>query len=190
MADLGQVMKRMAQLMETLVTSVPPPAVVCPTHYSPARHTYLHHSPSPQTYPSPFPSQTATMWTDTSMSLPSSPLIISQQHGAVCHVDSLIHRNQDLHFRHFAVPSSSPSPADNSSALQVQPSSAISEPHMPFSHLSSPVFSSCRGRASSFAGPVVSPPPRDGGDEGLLQSSGGSPQTTRGDVYHSPTKDL
>ncbi|XP_030597110.1 potassium voltage-gated channel subfamily H member 8 [Archocentrus centrarchus] len=185
-ADLGQVMKRMAQLMETLMTSVPQPAVVCPTHYSPAHHTYLHHSPSPQTYPSPFPSQTATMWTDTSMSLPSSPLIISQQHGAVCHVDSLIHRNQDLHLGDLTVLSSTPPPAANSSALQVQPSSVISEPHMPLSHLSSPEFSHCRGRASSFTSPGAhSPPPRDGGDEGLIQSSGGSPH-----VYHSPTNDL
>ncbi|XP_006787688.1 potassium voltage-gated channel subfamily H member 8 [Neolamprologus brichardi] len=188
-ADLGQVMKRMAQLMETLMMSVPQPAVVCPTHYSPARHTYLHHSPSRQTFPSPFPSQTATVWTETPISLPSSPLIMSQQHSTLCH--SLIHKTQDLLLGDIDIPSSTPSPTASSLALQVQPSSVISEPHMPLSHLSSPEFPQCRGRASSSIRPGAhSPPPQDGGHEGLIQSSGGSPQTGLGDVNHNPTKDL
>lgn len=171
------------------MTSVPQPAVVCPTHYSPAHHTYLHHSPSRQTFPSPFPSQTATVWTETPMSLPSSPLIMSQQHSTLCH--SLIHKTQDLLLGDIGIPSSTPSPTASSLALQVQPSSVISEPHMPLSHLSSPEFSHCRGRASSSIRPGAhSPPPQDGGHEGLIQSSGGSTQTGLGDVNHNPTKDL
>ncbi|KAG7245072.1 hypothetical protein INR49_023638 [Caranx melampygus] len=73
-ADLGRVMRRMAQLMENIMSSVPPPSVDCPTQNSPAHHTFLPHPNPPQSYPSP--AQTASVWTDTPMSLPSSPLII------------------------------------------------------------------------------------------------------------------
>ncbi|XP_023142853.1 potassium voltage-gated channel subfamily H member 8 isoform X1 [Amphiprion ocellaris] len=183
-ADLGHVMKRMAQLMETLMPSVPQPAVVCPTHYSPAHHAYLHRPASPQSYPSPSPSQTASIWADTPMSLPSSPLTVPQQHGVVCHVDSLAHRPQDLQLGFPTAPIPAHLPTATSSALQLQPSSITAEPHMPSSPLSSPEFPhSVRSR-------VRSPPPQDGGDEGPLQSSGCSPQTGLGGVYHNPTTGL
>ncbi|XP_028284367.1 potassium voltage-gated channel subfamily H member 8 [Parambassis ranga] len=178
-SDLGQVMKRMAQLMETLLPSVPQPAVVCPKLYSPAHHTLLHHPSSPQSYPSPS-HQTASIWTDTPMSLPSSPLTISQQHSAMCHVDSHTHRPQDLLLGLPAIPGSTPPPTPSTSA--------ISEPHMPSSPINSPDFSHCTdGATSSIRSRVQRPPPQDGGDEGLLRSSS---QTGLGDIYNYPTKGL
>nr|XP_020469927.1 potassium voltage-gated channel subfamily H member 8 isoform X2 [Monopterus albus] len=156
-ADLGRVMKRMAQLMETLISSVPQPAVVCPTHYSPAHHTYLPHTNPPQSYPSPSSSQTALIWTDTPMSLPSSPLTIPQQHDLICHADSLTRRPQELQLRHTVIPSSAPTPAPNSSALQLQP-------NMYSSPLSSPEISHFKdGACSSIRSRVHSPPLQDGG---------------------------
>ncbi|XP_069032835.1 voltage-gated delayed rectifier potassium channel KCNH8 [Embiotoca jacksoni] len=188
-ADLGQVMKRMVQLMETLMPSVPQPAVVCPTHCSPAHHTYLHHPTSPQSYPSPPSSQTASMWTDTPMSLPSSTLTISQQHGTMCHVDLLTHRPQSLQLGYPAVHSSAP--PTTSSAVQLQPSSIISEPHMPSTAVGSPDFSLCKDGASQpIRLRVHSPPPQDGGEEGPLQSSGSSPQTGLKGFCHNPNASL
>lgn len=181
-ADLGRVMKRMAQLMETLLSSVPPPPVVCPTHYSPVHHTYLPHPNPPQSYPSP--SQTASVWTDTPMSLPSSPLTVPLQHSAICHMDPLTHRPQDLQLGYPANPSSTPPPTPNSSALQLQP-------HMPSSPLSSPEISHYTdGACSSIRSRVHSPPPQDGGDEGPHQSSGCPPQIGLEGTYHKPTGGL
>ncbi|XP_059206694.1 potassium voltage-gated channel subfamily H member 8 [Centropristis striata] len=182
-ADLGQVMRRMTQLMETLLSSAPQPTVVCPTHYSPAH--YLPHPTPPQSYPSPSSSQTASIWMDTPMSLPSSPLTIPQQHGAMCHQDPLTHRPQDLQLGYPAITSSSPPPTCNSSALQLQP--VIGESHPPSSPLSSPESShykdvTIRSRVHS--------PLQDGGDEGPHQSSGCSPQTGLGGTYHNQTKGL
>ncbi|XP_039977787.1 potassium voltage-gated channel subfamily H member 8 [Xiphias gladius] len=181
-ADLGRVMKRMAQLMENLMSSVPPPSVDCPAHYSLAHNTYLLHPNPPQSYPSP--SQTPSIWTDTSLSLPSSPLTIPQQHGATRHMDSLTHRPQHLQLGYPAIPSSTPPATPNSSALQLQP-------HMPSSPLSSPEISHYKDEAcSSIRSRVHSPPPQDGGDEGPRQSSGCSPQAGLGVGYHKPTKGL
>ncbi|XP_035477169.2 potassium voltage-gated channel subfamily H member 8 isoform X2 [Scophthalmus maximus] len=173
-ADLGRVMKRMAQLMETLMSSVPPPSVGCPAH-----HGYL---PPPQSYPSP--SQTASIWTDTPVSLPSSPLTIPHLHGAICHMDSLAHRPQDLQLGYPANPSSTPPSTPNSSVLQLQP-------HMPSSSLGSPEISHhIDGACSSFRSRVHSPPPQDGGNEGPHRPSGCSPQTGLEGGYHKPTKGL
>ncbi len=188
-ADLGQVMKRMAQLMETLMSSVPQPTIVCPAHYSPAHHTYLPHPNPPQSYPSPSSSQTASVWMDTPMSLPSSPLTISHQHGAICHKDSLTHRPQDLQLGYPAIPSSTLPPTSDSSALQLQP--IIAESHLPSSPLSSPEISHYKdGLSGSIRSRAHSPPPQDRGDEGPHQSSGCSPQTGLGGTYHNPTKGL
>ncbi|XP_034748600.1 potassium voltage-gated channel subfamily H member 8 [Etheostoma cragini] len=178
-ADLGQGMKRMAQLMETLM-SAPQPTVVCSTHCSPAHITYLPHPTPPMSYPSPASSQTASIWTDTPISLPSSPFTIPQQHGAICQTDSLTHRSQDLQLRYPAIPSSSPPTTHNTSALQRQPS-PLSSPEI--SYYKEGVLVSIRSR-------VHSPTPRDGGDEGPHQSSGCSPQPRHGGTYHNPTKGL
>lgn len=189
MADLGQVMKRMVQLMENLMPSVPQPTVVCPTHYSPAHHTYLPHPNPPQSYPSPSSCQTASIWMDTPMSLPSSPVIIPQQRGAICHKDSLTHRPQDLQLGYPALPSSTLPPTPNSFALQLQP--IITEPHLPSSPLSSPEMSQHKDKVSgSIKSREHSPPLQDGGDEGLHQISGCSLQTGHGGTYHNPTKGL
>ncbi|KAE8282142.1 Potassium voltage-gated channel subfamily H member 8 ELK1 [Larimichthys crocea] len=188
-ANLGQVMKRMAQLMETLIPSVPQPTVICPTHYSPAHHTYLPHPNPPQSYPSPSSSQTASIWMDTPMSLPSSPIIIPQQHGAICHKDSFTHRPQDLQLGYPAIPSSTLPPSPNSSALQLQP--IIAEPHLPSSPFSSPEISQHKDRVSgSIRSRLHSPPLQDGGDEGPHQSSGCSPQTGLEGTYHNSTTGL
>lgn len=164
------------------MSSAPPPSADCPTHYSPAHRTFVPHPNPPQSYPSP--AQTASTWTDTPMSLPSSPLIIPQQHGAICHMDSLMHRPQDLQLGYRAMPSSTPPSTSSSSALQLQP-------HMPSSPHSSPEISHYKDRAgSSIRSRVHSPPPQAGGDEGPHQSSGCSPQTGLGGVYHEPAKGL
>ncbi|XP_031709565.1 potassium voltage-gated channel subfamily H member 8 isoform X1 [Anarrhichthys ocellatus] len=188
-ADLGQVMRRMAQLMETLMSSTPQPTVVCPTHYSPAHLTYLPHPTPPMSYPSPCSSQTASIWTDMPISLPSSPLTIPQQHGVICHTDFLTHRSQDLQLGYSAIPSSTPPPTRNLSALQLQP--VISEPHLPSSPLSSPEISHYKdGVSVSIRSREHNPPSQDGGDEGPHQSSGCSLQTGLGGTYHNPTKGL
>ncbi|KAI3358479.1 hypothetical protein L3Q82_014899 [Scortum barcoo] len=190
-ADLGQVMKRMAQLMETLMSSVQQPTVVCPAHYSPAHHAYLPHTNPPQSYPSlsPSSSQTATMWMDMPMSLPSSPLTVPHQHGAICHKDTLTHRPQDSQLGYPAVPSSTLTPTPNSSSLQPQPVST--EPHLPSSPHSSPEISHCTDRLSgSISSRVHSPTLQDGGDEEPQQGSGCSPRTGLGGTYHNPTKGL
>lgn len=188
MADLGQVMKRMAQLMETLVPSVPQPAVICPTHYSPAHHTYLRCCTPPQSYSSLSPSKTAPIWTDPTMPLASSSFTISQQHGTICHVDSLMHRPQNLQLKHPAIDRSTPPP--DISVLQPQPPSVISEPLMSLTSFSAPDFSCYKNGASIAITRVHSPPPQDGGDEGSRRSSGFSSQTGLGGLYPSPTLGL
>ncbi|XP_044028107.1 potassium voltage-gated channel subfamily H member 8 isoform X2 [Siniperca chuatsi] len=187
-ADLGRVMKRMAQLMETLMSSVPQATVVCPTHYSPAHHTFLPHHNPPQSYPSPSSSQTASIWMDTPMSLPSSPLTIPLQHGAICHKDSLTHGPKELQLGYPTIPSSTLPPTPNS-ALQLQP--VIAEPHLPSSSLSSPETSHYKdGLSGSIRSRVHSPPTQDWGNEDPHQSSGCSQQTGLGGTYHNPTKGL
>ncbi|KAK5855250.1 hypothetical protein PBY51_005371 [Eleginops maclovinus] len=176
-ADLGQVMKRMAQLMETLMTSAPQPTVVCPTHCSPAHITYLHH---PQSYPPASPAQTATIWTDMPLSLPSSPYTARQHHGAMCQADPLTCRQQDLQLVYTAVPGSTPP------LICDLPSLLIGEPHSLSSPFSSPEVSPLKDGASvSFRSSV------DGGqgDEDPHQSSGCS-QTGLGGTLHHPTMGL
>ncbi|KAM9385711.1 voltage-gated delayed rectifier potassium channel KCNH8 [Pholidichthys leucotaenia] len=187
-ADLGQVMKRMVHFMETLLPSAPQPTLVCPTHYSPVHHTHLHHPTSPQPYPAAqFSPQTASIWTDTPRSLPSSPLTICQQRGPLCHMDSRSNSPQDCWSGDPAVSSSTP----DSSVLEQQLSSTTSEPHMPSSLISSPDFSYHKdGGSASIRPRIHTPPPQDGGDEGSLQSSGNSPKTGFRDIYHNPTKHL
>lgn len=182
-------MKRMVQLMENLLPSVPQPTVVCPTHYSPAHHTYLSHPNPSQSYPSPSSSQTASIWMDTPLSLPSSPVIIPQQHGAVCHKDSLTYRPQELQLGYPALPSSALPTTPNSFALQLQP--IITEPQPPSSPLSSPEMSQHKDKVSgSIKSKEHSPPLQDSGDEGVHQSSGGSPQTGFRGTYHNLNKGL
>ncbi|KAM3596518.1 uncharacterized protein V6R79_015986 [Siganus canaliculatus] len=181
-ADLGRVMKRMAHLMETFMPPVPPPTVVCPTHYSPAHRAYLAHANPPQSYPSPSSSQTASTWMDTPMSLPSSPIVIPQSHGAMCHKDSLTCRPQDLQLGYSAMPSSTLPPAPNSSAFPLQP--VIAEPHLPSSPLSSPEIPQYKDGLSQ------SPLLQERRDEGPHQASGSSPQTGLGGSYHSSSKGL
>ncbi|XP_067360388.1 potassium voltage-gated channel subfamily H member 8 [Channa argus] len=179
-ADLGQVMRRMAQLMETLMSSTPQPAVVCPTHYSPAHHTYMPHPNPAPSYASPSSCQTASIWTDTPLSVPSSPLIVAQQHVPICHVDSLTNKPQELRVGYPAISSSTPPPTPHSSVLQLQP-------HMPSSPLRSLEISHSKDRVScSIRSRVHSPPLQDGGN----QSSGCSPKTGLAGPYHNPTKGL
>ncbi|XP_033981358.1 potassium voltage-gated channel subfamily H member 8 [Trematomus bernacchii] len=178
-SDLGQVMRRMAQLMETLMTSAPQPAVVCPAHCSPAHLTYLHH---PQAYPPPSPAHTATIWTDTPMSLPSSPYTAPQHHGAMCQADPLIYRQQDLQLGYPAIPGSTPPLICDS------PSLLIAEPHSLSSPLSSPEVSPHKdGVSVSFRSILDGPPAQHEGDEDPHQSCS---QTGLGVTYHQPTKGL
>ncbi|XP_045915121.1 potassium voltage-gated channel subfamily H member 8 [Micropterus dolomieu] len=188
-ADLGRVMKRMAQLMETLISPMPQPTIVCPTHYSPAHHTCQPYPNPPQSYPLPTSSQTASICIDTPMSLPSSPLTIPQQHGAIFHKDSLTHRPQDVQLAYPTILSSTLPPTPNSSALQLQP--IITEPHLPSSPVSSPEISHYKDELSgSIRSKVHSPPTQDVGDDSPHQSSGCSTQTGLGGTYHNPTKGL
>lgn len=170
------------------MSSVPHASVVCPTHYSPAHHTYLPHPNPPPSYPSPSSSQTASTWTDTPMSLPSSPFTIPQQHSAICHMDSLTHRPEDLQLGY---PSSTPPLSPNTSALQLQCSSVIVETHLPSSPLSSPETSHYEdGVSDSIRSRVYGPPPQEGGDESPHHSSEGSPQTGLRGTYQNQTKGL
>ncbi|XP_058474434.1 potassium voltage-gated channel subfamily H member 8 [Solea solea] len=181
-ADLGRVMKRMAELMETLMSSVPPSSTGCPAHFLQAHGgACLPHLNPPQTYPPP---QTASIWTDTPVSLPTSPLTVPHQHGAICNMDSLTHRPQELQLRYTTNRSSTPPPTPNSSTVHLQPYTPSSSP-------SSLETSQHRGRAcGSIRSRVQSPPPQDGGDEGPHPSSGCSPQTELGGSYHTPAKGL
>ncbi|KAM4724892.1 voltage-gated delayed rectifier potassium channel KCNH8 [Anableps anableps] len=167
-ADLGQVMKRMATLMEALTPSVPQPAIICPTHYSPAHHTYLHCPSPPQ--PCHSPSKAASIWTDPPMPLPCSSLTISQQHAAMCYADSLTHRPQSLQLVYPAIPRSTPPLTPDLSSRQPQPLSVIPEPPLP---------------SSSIRLRVHSPPPQDGGDEDPHKSPGSSSQTGPVRLYPS-----
>ncbi|KAM4550366.1 voltage-gated delayed rectifier potassium channel KCNH8 [Fundulus diaphanus] len=172
-ADLGQVMKRMATLMETLTPSVPQPAVICPTHYSPAHHTYLHCPSPPQPYHSP--SKATSIWTDPPMPLPCSSLTISQQHTAMCYPDSLVHRPQSLQLVYPAIPRSTPPLTPDLSSRQQQPPSGISEP--PMAH-------------GSITLRVHSPPLRDGGDEDPHRSPGCSSHSGPVRLYPNPSQGL
>ncbi|XP_034016972.1 potassium voltage-gated channel subfamily H member 8 [Thalassophryne amazonica] len=128
-ADLGHVMKRMAQLMETLMLSLPQPSIICPTHCSPAHHPLLSHPAASASYPPPSSSQLTSTWTDMPTSLPSPgnttqlPFSLSQQHGGICHMDSISHKHipQDLQVGYTTAPNSTPPQSPNSSALQLQP---------------------------------------------------------------------
>lgn len=184
MADLGQVMKRMAQLIETLVSSVPQPAVVCPTHRSPAHHTYLSHPNHPPSYASPSSCQTASIWTDTPVSLPSSPITIPQHHVLISPVDSLMHRPQDLQMGYSVIPSSTPPSTPDSSQAELRP-------HLPLSALNLPEISHViDGASRSTRSRVHTSPPQDGGDEAPHQSSDCTPQTGLGEPHHSPDQGL
>lgn len=177
-------MKRMVQIMETFMSSVPQPAVVCPTHYSPAHHTYLSPPNRPQSYVSPSSSQTASIWTDRPVSLPPSPLNTPQQCAPKSHVDSLIHRPHDLQLGYPGIPSSTPPSTPNSSALHLQP-------HMPSSPLSTAEISHFTdGSSCSIRPRVHSSPLQDGGNEGPHQSSDCSPPTGLGGPYHNPNQSL
>lgn len=170
-ADLRQVMKRMVQLMESLLPSLPQSSGVCPTHCSPGHHTCLPHPNPAQSFPSPSSSQMASMSMDTPMSLPSSPVIVPQQHGVVYHRDA--HRPQDLQMGCPILPSSLlPS---NSFALQFQ--TILTETRCSSTSVSSPAASQHKDDVS---GPITSrqhsPLMPDQGDV----SSGGSTQTGLG----------
>lgn len=169
MAEIRQVMKRMVQLMETLLPSLPQSSVVCPTHCSPGHHTYLSHPSPAQSFPSPSSSQTASVVMDTPISLPSSPVIVPQQHGAVYH--------RDLQVGCSGLPSSRlPS---HSFALHFKP--ILTETHFPFSPVSSPITSQ---RKDEVSGPVTSrqhsPLLPDQGNVSRRQSSGCSTHTELG----------
>lgn len=163
MADIRQVMKRMVQIMETLLPSLPQSTAACPTHCSPGHHTYLSHPNPAQSFPSPSSSQMASIAMDTPMSLPSSPVIAPQQHSGVHHRDA--HRPQDLQLGCSGPPSSRlPS---HSFALHFQP--LLTETHFPFSPGSSPITSQRKDEVSDQVN-VVS----------RRQSSGCSTQTELG----------
>lgn len=169
MSDLGQVMRRMVQLMENLLPSVPQPPVVCPTHYSPAHRAHLPHPSPPRSYPSPSSSHSASPWTDTPMSLPPSPVVVPQPRGAICNRDFLTHRPQNLQPGLPASPGSTLPPAPNSLVLQLRCSAA--EPLAPSSPLSPPETSQ---HTETVCGAVMSrehsPSLRGGGDEDLHQT--------------------
>ncbi|XP_015229610.1 PREDICTED: potassium voltage-gated channel subfamily H member 8 isoform X2 [Cyprinodon variegatus] len=172
-ADLGQVMKRMATLMETLTPLVPQPAIICPTHYSPAHHTYMHCPSPPQSYHSP--SKAASIWTDPPMPLPCSSLTMSQQHTAMCFADSQTHRPQSLQLVHPAIPRSTPPLTPDISSRIPQLPSGIPELSMD---------------SSSIRFTVQSPPPQDGGEEDPHRSPGCSSQTGHIRLYQSPDQGL
>lgn len=170
-ADLRQVMKRMVQLMETLLPSLPQPSVVCPARCSPGHHAYLSHANPAQSFPSSSSSQLASISMDTPMSLPSSPVVVPQHHGVVHHRDA--HRPHDLQAGCPVLPSSIlPS---NSFALHFQP--ILTETRFPSSPVGSPAASQRKDAAS---GPIQSRQHSllmpDRGDVG----SGGSTQTELG----------
>lgn len=175
MADIRQVMQRMVQLMETLLPSLPQPPVVCPTHCSPAHHAYLSHSSPTHSFPSPSFSQMTSLAMDTPISLPSSPVIVPQQHRAVCHRDP--RRPQDPQAGCPGLPSSRlPS---HSFALHFQP--ILTETHFPFSPSRSPLTSQRKDGAPCPApSRQHSPLLPDQGGVNRPQSSGRSTQTELG----------
>ncbi|KAM6900027.1 voltage-gated delayed rectifier potassium channel KCNH8 [Xenentodon cancila] len=186
-SDLGQVMKRMAQLMETLVPLGPQP-VVCPSHYSPTQNAYLHPRAHAQCHPSPSPSKTTSIWTDPPMPLPSSSLTISKQHSSMCHTASLINRPQTLQVEYAAVLGSTPPPTPDTSTLQLQSSSVITESSSSFSLQD---FSCNEDEASNpIRSRIHCPSLQDREDEDLRQRSGYSPHTSLQRVYHNPAKNL
>lgn len=171
-------MKRMVQLMETLLPSLPQSSVVCPAHCSPGHHTYLAHPNPAQSLSLQSASQAASVSMDTPMSLPSSPVIVPQQHSVVHHRDA--HRPQDVQAG-CPVVTSSLLPS-NSFALHFQP--ILTETHLP----SSPVRSQHKDEIS---GPIQSrqhsPLMPDQGDVDHHQRPGSSTQTDLGGTWHSLT---
>lgn len=154
--------------MESLLPSLPPSSGVCPAHCSPGHHTYLPHPNPAQPFPSPSSSQVASISMDTPMSLPSSPVIVPQQHSVVFHRDAL--RPQDLQTGRPVLPGSLlPS---SSFALQFQP--ILTETRCPSSSASPPATSR---RRDDVAGPIGSRQLMP--DQGDVRS-GGSPQTELG----------
>lgn len=186
-SDLGRVMRRMVQLMENLLPSVPQPSVVCPTDYSPAHRVPLPHPSPPRSYPSPTSSHSASPWTDTPVSLPSSPVVVPQPRAAICNRDFLTHRPQNLQPGVPASPGCTLPPAPNSLVLQLRCSAT--EPLAPSSPLSPPEMSQ-HTEAVSTMSREHSPSLRGGGDEGLHQTPGCSPQTGHGGTFHEPTMGL
>ena len=181
----------MSQLMEALVSSGPEPAVVCPTHYTPTHHAYLHPPSHPQCHPSPSPSKTASLWTDPPMPLPSPSLTISQQQSSMCHTDSLINRPQTLQIEYSTVQSSTPPTSPDTPALQPQSASVIAERPTCSPSYKLQDFSCNEDMASNpIRSRIHSPSPQDGEDEDPCQSSGCSPQTSLGTVYCNPTQNL
>ncbi|XP_057684353.1 potassium voltage-gated channel subfamily H member 8 [Corythoichthys intestinalis] len=71
-ADLGQVMKRMAQLMETLMSSTPQTTPACRPYASAGDCVQPPDTNSPPHYPSPLLSRTPSIWTDAPTSPPTS----------------------------------------------------------------------------------------------------------------------
>lgn len=153
--------------------SVPQAAVVCPTHHSPAHHTYLSPPNCPQSYALPSSSQTASIWTDTPMSLHSSLLTIPQQHVPMSHVDSLVQRPHNLKLEYPTIPSSTPPQTQNSSALSY-----------------AEIFHFTDGSSCSLRSRVHSSPLQDRGDEGSHQSSGCAPHTGLGGPYRNSNQSL
>ncbi|CAG5890851.1 unnamed protein product [Menidia menidia] len=158
-ADLGQIMNRMAQFMENLVPSVPQTAVVCPVHYSPAHHTYLHRPASPQSYPLPSHSKAASTWTQ----VPPSSVTISQEHVAGCNTDSLPNRPQNIQSGCPSISSSTPPSVPDTTTIQPL--------------ISPDVSPESDGASSPLRPGVPHSPARDGGEEQPRQSSVCSPQT-------------
>lgn len=146
-ADLRQVMKRMVQLMETLLPSLPPSSGVCPAHCSPGHHTHLPHPNPAQSFPSPSSSQVASISMDTPMSLPSSPVLVPQQHSVVHHRDAL--RPHDLQMGCPVL--AGPLLPSNSFALQFPP--ILTETRCSSSSASPPATSQ---RRDDVAGPIAS----------------------------------
>lgn len=136
-ADLGQVMKRMAQLMETLMSSGPQTTPACSSH-----HTHLPHTDPPPCYPCPpSSSQTPSVWTDTPPSRPEA----TRRAASRSHTP----REPQLGY--------APSP------FQAQASSIMAEARVTSSPFGSPETHRCKGGFStSIRSRVRGPLPQDG----------------------------
>ncbi|XP_042165771.1 potassium voltage-gated channel subfamily H member 8-like [Oncorhynchus tshawytscha] len=194
-AELGQVMRSMAHLMESLISG---PKPLYPAHFVPGHPTYLSHpaptshATPPQSYPPP--SQTGPLWEDTPLTTPSpctSPLVGHvQRHPGMFHVDPALtafpHRPQNLHLVYPLCPGPAPSPLSRPYPPSFSLTDASTELLLP-SPLTSPGTPHCGegGGAGSFrlrARSLETPqPPRDrrGGapqSPGSLPRPGGSYQ--------------
>lgn len=152
--------------METLLP-LPQSSVVCPTHRSPGHHSYLSHPNPAQSFPS-LSSQMASISIDTPMSLPSSPLIVPQQHSVLYHRDAC--RPQDLQ----VPPNSFPHHFQPILTETQFPSSCVSVPGTP-------------QHKEDTSGPNKSrqhsPPRPDQGEGSCRQSSGCCTQTELGETW-------